>query len=226
MTGWSQSFDIRDDQVVIKEKNMPKNTFLELDEAKKEKITEAALNEFAAYGYEISSTNRIVKECGISKGSLFQYFENKEDLYFYLIDTVAKEMAEDMKPDIGKLPKNIKERIIEYSLREISWYMENPVKGRFMIGMASERGDIYKKTIERYGEKSSGIYEELIKDAKFNGKAGTNEMSDALQWVLKGYNEKFLKENDPDKTPLRKLEKKYVTGLSTYLDIILQTGDS
>ena len=201
---------------------MPKNTFLELDQDKRERIIEVALNEFAAYGYENSSTNRIVKECGISKGSLFKYFENKEDLYFYLIETVALEMMHDMAPDADSLPEEIKARIIDYSLAEISWYIANPVKGHFMIGIAAERGDIYNKIVERFGERSSNTYEELITGAKVEGKTATGELSDILLWVLKGYNERFLNENDIATVPLEKLREDYMSGLSAYLDIILK----
>ena len=56
---------------------MPMKLFTELDSEKQERILDAALKEFAEYGYENGSTNRIVKNCGISKGSLFTYFENK-----------------------------------------------------------------------------------------------------------------------------------------------------
>ena len=66
---------------------MPNKLFFELDKQKQDRIISAAITEFATHGYENSSTNRIVKECAISKGSLFKYFENKEDLYFFLIDT-------------------------------------------------------------------------------------------------------------------------------------------
>ncbi len=44
---------------------------------KQERIINASLAEFARNGYERASTNEIVKEAGISKGSLFVYFNNK-----------------------------------------------------------------------------------------------------------------------------------------------------
>ena len=85
---------------------MPTKIFTELDEKKQERIIDAALKEFAEYGYENASTNRIVKNCRISKGSLFKYFENKEELYFYLIDTVSARMAEETRLDINRLSKD------------------------------------------------------------------------------------------------------------------------
>lgn len=201
---------------------MPNKTFLELDEEKKTKIFEAALEEFASHGYEKSSTNQIVKECGISKGSLFKYFENKDDLYFYLIETVALEITAYIKARTKFEGKDFKESIIEYSKAEISYYIENPLKGRFMIRLAYDRGEVEEKVHKRFGNFSNNVYTDFMKDTQFKGKATTKEVSDIVFWVLKGYIEKFLSENDCTKLPLDKLKKKYVDGLSTYLDIIFK----
>ena len=60
---------------------MPKETFFNLPEVKRGAILDAALEEFAAYPYDQASVNRIVARAGIPKGSFYQYFENKKDLY-------------------------------------------------------------------------------------------------------------------------------------------------
>ena len=148
-------------------------------------------------------------------------FDIKEDMYFYLIDTVALQMANDMAKDLSRLPEDIRERIIAYSVAEISWYMSNPIKGHFMISAASEKEEISKKIIEKYGEKGNEIYKDLLKGAVLRKKGKEEEMSDVLMWVLKGFNEKFLKENECTKIPLSKLKEEYTSQLSVYLDILL-----
>jgi Transcriptional regulator len=201
---------------------MPMKLFTELDSEKQERILDAALKEFAEYGYENGSTNRIVKNCGISKGSLFKYFENKEDLYFYLIDTVSAEMAEETRVDIGKLSKDLYERVIEYSVTEISWYVTNPVKGRFMIGIASETGsDIGRKIIERYGEKSTDIYETLLKGVDMSGlHSSRKEITDILRWVLMGFNNSFLMSIAGSSDDIETLKKSYLKQLKTHLKVL------
>lgn len=71
---------------------MPKQTFLNLPEDKKNRFTEAALEEFAQKEYQSASITAIVKKLGIAKGSVYQYFEDKLDLWLYL-----KEHAEQVK---------------------------------------------------------------------------------------------------------------------------------
>ena len=70
---------------------MPKQTFFNLPDEKRRTIIEAAVNEFADYGFEASSINRIVANSGISKGSFYQYFADKLDLFKGLVDILAQE---------------------------------------------------------------------------------------------------------------------------------------
>jgi TetR/AcrR family transcriptional regulator len=71
--------------------------FENLPEEKRQRILNAALQEFAKSGYDDASTNRIVEGAGIAKGALFHYFRNKKQLYLYLfdyfLDTFVKELA-------------------------------------------------------------------------------------------------------------------------------------
>lgn len=70
---------------------MPKQTFLNLPPEKRENIVNAAVEEFAEYGLENASTNRIVANSGISKGSFYQYFEDKQDVFMYLLSVLEQE---------------------------------------------------------------------------------------------------------------------------------------
>ena len=63
-----------------------RSTFLNLPEAKQEKILDAALAEFADKGYEQASVNVMVSASGIAKGSLYQYFTDKKGIFLYIFD--------------------------------------------------------------------------------------------------------------------------------------------
>ncbi|MGC8488629.1 MAG: TetR/AcrR family transcriptional regulator [Clostridia bacterium] len=73
---------------------MPSSQFLSLAPAKQDVIISAGLAEFAAHGYDLASTNRIVRRAGISKGALFKYFADKEGFFLYVISrTVGSYLA-------------------------------------------------------------------------------------------------------------------------------------
>lgn len=60
---------------------MARGRFNNLDPSKQEAILAAAAAEFAERGYEGASLNQIIEGAGISKGSLYYYFDDKEDLF-------------------------------------------------------------------------------------------------------------------------------------------------
>ena len=64
---------------------MPKQTFLNLDPAKRHLIEDAFYREFTIHKYDDASISSVLKTLGLAKGSFYQYFENKEDLFNYLI---------------------------------------------------------------------------------------------------------------------------------------------
>jgi AcrR family transcriptional regulator len=73
---------------------MPKATFFNLPQEKREQILQFAITEFAANDYESASISRIVAQAGIAKGSFYQYFEDKADLYTYLLDLLGAKKRE------------------------------------------------------------------------------------------------------------------------------------
>ena len=54
------------------------------------KITQAALEVFASYGYYGSTMEKIMKASGLSKGLLYHYFPSKEKVFFHLVDTALE----------------------------------------------------------------------------------------------------------------------------------------
>ena len=63
---------------------MPKQTFFNLPKEKRDRIIAAAKEVFSKNSYEEASINQIVKLARIPRGSFYQYFEDKDDLYGYL----------------------------------------------------------------------------------------------------------------------------------------------
>src|SRR5512135_988540 len=60
------------------------STFRQLPMDKQERVLDAALAEFAEQGYQAASLNRLVAQAGIAKGSLYQYFPNKEGIFRHI----------------------------------------------------------------------------------------------------------------------------------------------
>lgn len=63
-------------------------TFLRLPEEKRNRFLDAAWEEFTAVPYSNASINKIIQRAGIPRGSFYQYFTDKTDLFAYLLSDV------------------------------------------------------------------------------------------------------------------------------------------
>ncbi len=69
-------------------------TFLRLPEEKRSRFLEAAWEEFTRVKFADASINQIVRSAGIPRGSFYQYFADKEDLFAYLLQDVRGQFGE------------------------------------------------------------------------------------------------------------------------------------
>ncbi len=82
---------------------MPKNTFKNLPLKKKEAVLNAAIKVIIEKGYDKTTISDIVNEAAIARGSFYQYFNDKLDLYYYLLDSVQAKKFTYFKPLMTKL---------------------------------------------------------------------------------------------------------------------------
>ena len=92
---------------------MMNDAFYNLDEEKRQKIINSGLMEFSNYGYQQSSTNRIVENAGIGKGMLFYYFKNKKGLFKFLVDYSLDFIEEYYFKQIDTSEKDIFNRLVK-----------------------------------------------------------------------------------------------------------------
>lgn len=67
------------------------------DPAKREQILDGAKRVFMEQGFEAASMNDITRAAGVSKGTIYVYFSNKEDLFVALVDHHRNEFATSMR---------------------------------------------------------------------------------------------------------------------------------
>lgn len=79
---------------------MVRPRFAKLPPEQQEAILRSARDEFAAHGFRDASLNRVIETAGISKGSMYYYFEGKEDLYTH----VTRTEFDGLVASVGPLP--------------------------------------------------------------------------------------------------------------------------
>jgi TetR/AcrR family transcriptional regulator len=90
------------------------------------RILVACIEEFSQSGYEAASTNAIVKRAGIPKGTLFDYFGSKKDLYLYVIDHAVSRFVEAFNQRGGSMPGDLFERLIQRGRARMQFVIQAP----------------------------------------------------------------------------------------------------
>lgn len=121
---------------------MPKATFFNLPDAKRQRIVELAIEEFASHPYRQASISRIVARAGIAKGSLYQYFADKLELYRWLVLDVANAeldgyvASQNIPPDADFFT-----RLQLVSLANLQFYHEKPHMARLAASLLDAGND-------------------------------------------------------------------------------------
>ncbi len=125
---------------------------LKIDEKKKIRILNSAMEEFSKNTYEQASTNRIVEKAGISKGSLFNYFKSKQMLYEYLKIFSVREIANTIVENVNWDEPDLLKRVREITLIKLDIFRKYP----YLIGF-TKRINTYKPI-----EELKVIYEKYV----------------------------------------------------------------
>ncbi len=82
---------------------MPTDTWDHLDPQRRQRVLDAARGEFAARGFSQGSLNTVARVAEVAKGSLFQYFGDKLDLYTYVCEVTSERVRVDVEVEIDRL---------------------------------------------------------------------------------------------------------------------------
>lgn len=105
---------------------MPTSTFNNLSDEKKGRLLDAALQEFSIRTFSQASINQIVRNAGISKGSFYQYFKDKEDLYLYVVGMSSRGKGDVLR---GVRETNPQADVFEVILRSTRAFLEQGEAG-------------------------------------------------------------------------------------------------
>jgi len=133
-----------------------------------EKILDAALSEFADRGYEAASTNRIAVLADVSKGSVFQRFGSKANLYLALFTRELDRMLEELDRFDATADGPVFERIVDV----LAW------KARYAAGHPQAT----KILLEAFSAPPEGCAERIRTRAADLAKVSVRRFFGELDW--------------------------------------------
>jgi len=118
---------------------MPKETFFNLPVYKQETILKAAVQEFSESRYSEASINKIVKASSISRGSFYQYFLDKGDVFDYIVEGIRRDKLKSFNQFDSEHDYDFFETYKRTTLLMLTWAKEHPEYNN--IGLLIEQDD-------------------------------------------------------------------------------------
>jgi AcrR family transcriptional regulator len=142
---------------------------------RKDALLDAALDEFTERSYEEASLNTIIKNAGISKGTFYYHFEDKQALYLFLLEASAQKKWAFIADKLGTAgegagAQDIFEKFRLQSRLAAEFAGVYPKYHRLSRMFAKEKGSrIYDTAKAVLGVSTEAMLEELIVGAIQNG---------------------------------------------------------
>lgn len=131
---------------------------------RKQEILSAAIKVFAKKGFEHSTMDEIAELAEFGKGTIYNYFENKRDIYLAIIENAFMDYLRSVD-EISKVSKSFKEFISIITKRFLEYGINNKeVFAIFARDHFSAPDDMLKvkSIINSYQDKITKIYEKYI----------------------------------------------------------------
>jgi len=171
---------------------MPKETFFNLKSEKQERVLRSAINEFNAHGFVKANIGIIAKNAEVAKGSIYQYFDDKNELFSYCVnwsvDRLFHMISDEMKAerlDIFEYFFHDINRRIELVQREkeLSIFTQYVFMGKFHAAPDETVGEMMRV--------AEGYVVNMIKEGKQRGTVRTDIDDELLTLFLIGASTKI-----------------------------------
>src|SRR5699024_5782173 len=169
--------------------------FNNLKSEKQKEMINTAIKKIVQRGINKTSTNEIVQRDNISKGSLFNYFNSKKDLYLYLID-YGSQIIKDLNNQIDLSESDVFKRIEKIGLQKFYVQQRYPQVFDFLVSTKQEESPEVKVIIQQkldplYDQSMNKLYED-IDYSKFRKEIDIEKAIEILTWTMFGIREKEI----------------------------------
>lgn len=192
------------------------------DPNKRAQILDGAKRCFLSLGFEAASMNEITSEAGVSKGTLYVYFEDKEDLFKALIDREKSAVMAAAKTQLeagGTIPEALQRFGVYVTTRLTS---EEVIRAqRMVLGVAERMPEVAARFFTGDSFSAHHILQEYL-DARVA--AGELNITDTdlasrqfLELSMASVYKRRLFGNLPEPMPLPQIERVVASGVAMFM---------
>lgn len=170
------------------------------DNEKRKRILESAIKVFAKTGYSDARIQDVAKEAGVSHGTVYIYFENKDTLFMSIFQEILGELIQYISSEIQK-EKNAEKKIRRIISMQLDIIEENPDLTKLILIEFPRSGNFLSDSntgvISRYIDLISDVLRQGISEGIFSVELRTEIVATmiyagiqgiATRWILDGMN--------------------------------------
>lgn len=169
---------------------MPNQAFFNLSEDKRNLIISVAIEVFSSANYDTASINQICKKSNMAKGSFYQYFTDKLDLYIYIMTLAIEKKVSFFTIILDQFKAlTLREQIRLLFIKGIEFAKEYPQYAALGEQFSKENNETAKSAVIKEGEKQSEIlFAQMVDHAKLKGEVSSKVDTLALSMILQSLN--------------------------------------
>ena len=197
----------------------------QLRKDKKDKIIEAAAQVFSQKGYAGAVVADIAVSAGIGKGTIYEYFKSKDDLFFAVFEWFSSQTGAAARVSISVLGGTAAERL--QALSDSIMGIRDEIEEVFTLTMefwaassSSQRRDRFKEAFRQLYREFRGITVSLIRDGIERGEFRPDVKPESIAAALVGtwdalFLQAWFEKNFDPSTAAREFIDVIIKGLST-----------
>jgi AcrR family transcriptional regulator len=150
--------------------------------ARREQILGAATRVFAEKGFSRATTREIAREAGVSEGTIYNYFEDKDALLMAILDALneSERRAEDFEEGLAT---DFESFLVEYLRRRMALIWQNREVFRVILSEMLVNADLRERYLREVVEPTMKIGEENFRSRIEQGKARATDVPLAMRAV-------------------------------------------
>lgn len=169
---------------------MPNQAFFNLSPEKRNLVFSMAVEEFASSNYDTASINQICKKSNIAKGSFYQYFEDKLDLYKYVMTIAIESKIKFFSVILSEFSElTLQEQIRLLFIKAIEFAKSYPQYAALGEQFSREDNETARLAVIKEGEsQAEALFTNMIEHAKSKGEISSGVDTIALSLMLHSLN--------------------------------------
>lgn len=160
---------------------IPTQTYFNLSKEKQQRIIDAAVNEFSVRRFQEAKVSNIIKEAKIPRGSFYQYFEDKLDIFKHIFEMIGQRKMEYMTEDL-KNPMDLAFFDLFRALYHIGleFALDNPKYIKISSLLLAQKDIVYKEILKGNIDIAMDFYKQFIIRDQQQGRMDKNIDPDTL----------------------------------------------